>query len=56
MASEMMQLTLRIAGETMLSADPSGQAGAVGAALEILQKEVNRRLDSPWVPPVEWPT
>ena len=55
-AAEMMQLTLRIAGETMLSADPSGQAGAVGAALEILQKEVNRRLDSPWVPPVEWPT
>lgn len=43
-AKEMMRLTMRIAGETLLSADVSAEADNVGKALGTLIPEANRRI------------
>ena len=40
---EMMRLTLRIVGETLLGYDPSGDADEVGSALALLLRIVNQR-------------
>src|SRR6185503_9115493 len=40
---EMMRLTLRIVGETLLGFDPSGNADEVGKALEVLLSAVSER-------------
>src|SRR5579859_1534844 len=42
-AAEMMRLTLRIVGETLLGYDPSGKASEVSAALSYLLATVNER-------------
>ncbi|UJR84879.1 cytochrome P450 [Sandaracinus amylolyticus] len=55
-AAEMMRLTLRIAGETLLSTDPSDRASAVSTALTTVLHEANKRINSVWSPPPSWPT
>lgn len=47
-AAEMMRLTLRIVGETLLGTDVSGEANDVGAALSLVLDETSRRIHSPW--------
>jgi cytochrome P450 len=54
-AAEMTRLTLRIAGETLLSSDPSSSASVVSSSLMAVQHEANARMNSPWSPPLEWP-
>jgi cytochrome P450 len=46
MHQEMMRLTLRIVGETLLAYDPSDAASEVGAALHFLLSIANRRASS----------
>ncbi|GAB5547353.1 MAG: cytochrome P450 [Sandaracinaceae bacterium] len=55
-AHEMMEITLRIAGETLLSTDPSDRAQAVGKALDVVLHEANRRINAPMVIPESVPT
>ena len=58
-AEEMMRLTLRIVGETLLGYDPSDAAGEVGPALAFLLAMVNQRtsrlifFDRPLLPTPE---
>lgn len=52
---EMMKVTLRIAGETLLGFDPSTQAERVGKNLQIALAHVSNRARSPLVIPEEWP-
>ncbi|HXY33101.1 MAG TPA: cytochrome P450 [Planctomycetaceae bacterium] len=47
-ADEMMRLTMRIVGETLLGTDVTGEASDVGAALTIVIEEVSRRIHTPW--------
>jgi cytochrome P450 len=47
-AAEMMRLTLRIVGETLLGTDVTGEANDVGEALTFLIEETSRRIHSPW--------
>jgi cytochrome P450 len=47
-AAEMMRLTLRIVGETLLGADVTGEANDVGAALTLVLEEMSRRIHTPW--------
>jgi cytochrome P450 len=47
-ADEMMRLTMRIVGETLLGTDVTGEASDVGAALTIVIDEVSRRIHTPW--------
>ncbi|HJL19694.1 MAG TPA: cytochrome P450 [Sandaracinaceae bacterium LLY-WYZ-13_1] len=54
-AREMMEVTLRIAGETLLSTDPSDRAQSVGRALDVVLHEAHLRINRPlrapdWVP------
>jgi len=55
-ASEMMRVTLRIVGETMLSIDPSDDADLVGGALEALLVGLRRRMQGVAPLPLRWPT
>jgi cytochrome P450 len=55
-AEEMSRVTLRIAGETLLSTDPSDKANAVTAALTTVLHEANERINSPFALPDHWPT
>ena len=55
-AAEMSRLTLRIAGETLLSTDPSDRAAVIASSLIDVQHEANRRMGSLWSPPLHWPT
>lgn len=55
-ASEMMKLTLRIAGETLLSTDVSGEAETVGRALTIMLHEARRRILTAFAIPLSIPT
>lgn len=55
-AAEMNRLTLRIAGETLLSSDPSDRANAVSAALTTVLHEANHRINTLWSLPEHWPT
>lgn len=55
-AHEMMEITLRIAGETLLSTDPSDRAQAVGKALDVVLHEANLRINAPMVVPESVPT
>jgi cytochrome P450 len=54
-SAEMMRLTLRIAGETLLSTDPSNRASVVSTALLTVLHEANDRMNALWSPPLEWP-
>lgn len=45
-AAEMMRLTLRIVGETLLSTELSDDADAVGEALAVVQEDTNDRVKS----------
>jgi cytochrome P450 len=47
-AEEMMRLTLRIVGETLLGTDVTGEASDVGAALTLVIDEISRRIHTPW--------
>ncbi len=47
-ADEMMRLTMRIVGETLLGTDVTGEASDVGAALSLVIDEMSRRIHSPW--------
>jgi cytochrome P450 len=47
-ADEMMRLTMRIVGETLLGTDVTGDANEVGAALSFVLDEVSRRIHTPW--------
>jgi cytochrome P450 len=56
-ADEMMRLTLRIAGETLLSTDPSQDSRAIADALGVVQEEANIRINRPFASlPVQVPT
>ena len=55
-AADMMQVTLRIAGETLLSTDPSDRAGEVGRALDVVLHEANHRINAPFVLPESVPS
>ena len=55
-AAEMMRLTLRIAGETLLSSDVSGDADAVGTSVSVLLVEANTRILRPLSLPLSMPT
>lgn len=55
-AADMMRLTLRIAGETLLSTDVTGDAGAVGESVTVLLGEANRRILDPFDVPLSVPT
>lgn len=48
LAADMMALTLRVVGRTLLSADVSGDSVSVGAAMDVLTHELNRRISSPF--------
>ena len=48
LAADMMRLTLRIVGRTLLSSDVSDDSTAVGAAMDVVLHELNRRIHSPW--------
>ncbi len=48
LGEEMMRLTLRIVGETLLGTDVTGEANEVGEALTLVIEETNRRIHSPW--------
>jgi cytochrome P450 len=47
-AAQMMQLTLRIVGETLLGTDVTGEAHDVGTSLTLVLEETSRRIHSPW--------
>jgi cytochrome P450 len=47
-ADEMMRLTMRIVGETLLGTDVTSEASDVGAALALVIDEVSRRIHTPW--------
>jgi len=53
---EMMALTMRIASETLLGKDLSGEADAVGDALTFLTLNTNARIIRLVDPPLSWPT
>jgi len=55
-AAEMMRLTLRIAGETLLSTDVTGDADTVGTSVSLLLEEANSRILRPIDVPITWPT
>ncbi|MEZ4300242.1 MAG: cytochrome P450 [Polyangiaceae bacterium] len=55
-ASEMMRLTLRIAGETLLSTDVTGDAASVGRAVSLMLGEANTRILQPIEIPLQIPT
>jgi cytochrome P450 len=56
MAAEMMKITLRIAGETLLSTDPSDHANSVSSALTTVLYEANYRMNRLLVLPPSVPT
>src|SRR5580704_16032398 len=47
-AAQMMHLTLRIVGETLLGTDVTGEAHDVGACLTLVLEETSRRIHTPW--------
>lgn len=51
--AEMMALTLRIVGETLLSVDVTGEAAEVGEAVAVVLEQVGYRTRTPWSMP-EW--
>lgn len=55
-ASEMMKLTLRIAGETLLSTDVALEAEDIGRALTVMLHEARRRILSSFALPPSIPT
>lgn len=52
----MMQVTLRIVGECLLSTDLSDTSGKVGAAITTVLEETVRRVQNPLSLPLSWPT
>jgi cytochrome P450 len=55
-AADMMHLTLRIAGETLLSTDVTGDAAAVGHSVSVFLNDANRRILQPIDVPLGVPT
>jgi cytochrome P450 len=55
-ASEMMQVTLSIVGRCLFSTDPDAQSSAIGQHLEVMLERFIRRVTSPVVLPLSWPT
>jgi cytochrome P450 len=54
-SEEMMQLTLRIIGETMLSTDVSNKADTIGKAVDIVLREAIYRIQFPFTIPMSLP-
>jgi cytochrome P450 len=54
-AAEMMRLTLRIAGETLLSTDVTADADVVGQSVSLLLEEANERILRPLALPLSVP-
>jgi cytochrome P450 len=54
--ADMMELTLRIASLTLLSADPSERAGEIGQALDVMLHEAIARINNPLSLPPSIPT
>ncbi len=54
-SDEMMQLTLRIIGETMLSTDVSNKADSIGKAVDIVLREAIYRIQFPFSIPMSLP-
>jgi cytochrome P450 len=55
-AARMMRVTLRIAGETLLSSDVTADADVVGRAVSLLLQEANERIMALVDLPFDWPT
>ncbi|MFO0585928.1 MAG: cytochrome P450 [Polyangiaceae bacterium] len=55
-AAEMMRLTLRIAGETLLSTDVTRDADVIGVSVTALLEGANRKILRPIDFPLSWPT
>jgi cytochrome P450 len=53
---DLMRVTLRIAGETLLSNDPSDHAQTVGRAISVMLEEANQRINRPQIIPERIPT
>jgi cytochrome P450 len=53
LAREMMAVTLRVVGLTLLSRDVSSNADEVGEALTVGLEHIMYRMQTPWAPP-EW--
>jgi cytochrome P450 len=53
---EMMRVTLRVVGESLLSRDVSADADVVGDAISIALHHVMRRITTPWSLSEKWPT
>ncbi|RPI30751.1 MAG: cytochrome P450 [Chloroflexota bacterium] len=54
--SEMMRITLSIAGKTLFSQDIRAEAGTVSKAFTILSEDISTRLRSPFAIPLSIPT
>ena len=54
-AEEMMQVTLRIVGECLLSTDPSDESSSIGPQIEVLLKKFITRITAPIALPLAWP-
>lgn len=55
-SQDMNRVTLRIAGETLLSTDPSDQASDIARAIDVVLHEAVARINSPLGVPESWPT
>jgi cytochrome P450 len=55
LATEMMQMTLAIAGRTLFSADVRGDAAVVGEGMELAMRATIAGLLSPLRVPITWP-
>jgi cytochrome P450 len=51
----MGRLTLQVAGETLLSTDPSDDASVIASSLVTVLEETNDRLSAFWSAPLDWP-
>jgi len=55
-ARDMMQVTLSIVGRCLFSTDPDAQSSAIGRHLDVMLERFIRRITSPMVLPLSWPT
>jgi cytochrome P450 len=55
-ARDMLQVTLSIVGRCLFSTDPDAQSSAIGRHLDVMLERFIRRITSPMVLPLSWPT
>jgi cytochrome P450 len=56
LSEEMMRVTLRIAGETLFSVDPTGRATVIARALDYVNEDTSRRINALFDVPLAVPT